>query len=329
MKIIERYIHVVTKHLNEKERYEVEEELQAVISDMLPEDYNEEDVQKVLYKLGNPAVLAEKYQDKPRYLISPSIYNNYLYVLKLVLVIMLCIAPVAAFVSALTDIKPANDITFFVQMITQTLTILFEGAIQAFAWVTIIFAVMDRVKCPYLRWPYTGEEWTIKDLFEAPLTKRNKIDKSESVFSIIFIMIFTVIICFFPQYLGWYTRENSNWSITPLFNTEALSDFIPFLLILALLGVVLAIVKLIYQRWTKGLAIFNAVYNLYSIILTCSFLLTKNIFNIEFIEKLAIGVDKELSDILSIWHYSSWGIIAFIVVVVGIVDIVQGFRKSR
>ena len=39
---------------------------------MLPDEYGENEVKNVLEKLGNPAILANQYQDRPMYLIGPA-----------------------------------------------------------------------------------------------------------------------------------------------------------------------------------------------------------------------------------------------------------------
>ena len=74
---IERYVYDVARRLPEKDREEVKKELRANIYDMLPENAGNEQVKKVLYELGSPASLAEKYRQKPRYLISPAYYDEY------------------------------------------------------------------------------------------------------------------------------------------------------------------------------------------------------------------------------------------------------------
>lgn len=327
MKLIDRYIYIATRHLNEKERIELEEEIRETINDMLPDDYTDEDVSKVLYKLGNPTLLAEKYQEKPKYLIGPYLYNNYIYVLKLVLAIILCIAPITAFITVVSEMTPTNDIDFLVKLVTNILSHMFQGAFQVFIWVTIIFACMERVKSPYMIWPFTGKEWTINDLVDAPLTRKNKIEKSDPVFSIVFILIFTVAIIFYDKYLGWYTFENGVWKVIPLFYGRDFYGYLPLFLLLALLGIITAILKLIYQRWTKGLAIINTIYNLVSIVVSSSFLLNRKVFNPKFMEELAKAVNTDLNQVLEIWRGGTIGIVVFIIVGAGIWEIIQGFRK--
>ena len=77
MNLIEVYIQEVTRRLPEKSREDIALELRSTIEDMLPDDYNEEDVKLVLEKLGNPASLASGYQDQPMYLIGPRYFDVY------------------------------------------------------------------------------------------------------------------------------------------------------------------------------------------------------------------------------------------------------------
>src|SRR5699024_8882973 len=96
MTLIDKYVYTVTKNLPKKTRADVEKELRGSIMDMLPDDFTEIDVEKALYMLGSPAVMAEEYRDGRGVLIGPGLYNQYIYVLKLVFIIMACIIPFAA-----------------------------------------------------------------------------------------------------------------------------------------------------------------------------------------------------------------------------------------
>lgn len=83
--LIERYVYDVARRLPEKDREDVKKELRANIYDMLPDGMGDEAVKKVLYELGSPASLAEKYRTRPRYLISPAYFDEYVNALKWIL----------------------------------------------------------------------------------------------------------------------------------------------------------------------------------------------------------------------------------------------------
>ncbi len=85
MNLIDVYIHEVTRRLPEKSREDIALELRSTIEDMLPDDYTEKDVEEVLSKLGNPAVLASNYSEKPMHLIGPRYFDVYVTLLKMII----------------------------------------------------------------------------------------------------------------------------------------------------------------------------------------------------------------------------------------------------
>lgn len=117
MNLLEVYIQEVTRRLGEKNREDIALELRSTIEDMLPDDYGEEDVKKVLEKLGSPVKLASGYRDQPMYLIGPRYFDVYVTLLKMILPI----ATVISLISVITvyfidynghgaDIKDVMDI---------------------------------------------------------------------------------------------------------------------------------------------------------------------------------------------------------------------------
>ncbi len=90
--MINLYIQEVTRRLPEKSREDIGLELESTIYDMLPEDYDEEDVKEALLSLGNPAILASKYSEKPMHLIGPKYFDVYTSFLKLILPISIILS---------------------------------------------------------------------------------------------------------------------------------------------------------------------------------------------------------------------------------------------
>ncbi len=58
MNLIDIYVQEVTRRLPEKNRKDIALELQSTIEDMLPDDYNEEDV-KTARKIREPCKIGE------------------------------------------------------------------------------------------------------------------------------------------------------------------------------------------------------------------------------------------------------------------------------
>lgn len=83
--LIDAYIYEVTRRIAKNKRNAIELELKSTIEDMLPDNYSELEVKEVLLKLGDPAKLAVNYQDGPKYLIGPELYNTYIQTIKLII----------------------------------------------------------------------------------------------------------------------------------------------------------------------------------------------------------------------------------------------------
>jgi len=122
--------------------------------------------------LGHPLLLAGRYR-KQRYLIDPSIFAIYWMVLRLVLVVVFLAMAVAAIAVAATG-----------QDLGKALGILFRypfAAFSVFAWVTIVFVVLDiiQVKCDFFG------KWDPRTL--PKLTKREpKHSTTESIAALVF-----------------------------------------------------------------------------------------------------------------------------------------------
>ncbi len=57
MSLIDMYVHEVAKRLPEQNREDITLELRSTIEDMLPDDYNEEDVKSILEKIGKSSFI--------------------------------------------------------------------------------------------------------------------------------------------------------------------------------------------------------------------------------------------------------------------------------
>lgn len=328
MEVIDRYVYAVVKRLPEKSRAEVERELRANIEDMLPDPCEEADIHKVLLKLGNPAELAEQYRETKRYLISPELYGNYIYVLKIVSIVALFVIPIAAVADVLTDAQGDGPLTLFVRALVQSIVSSIQAAFPLFGAVTLIFAVLERVDKKFSQWPYTGKPWTIKDLHEVPAAHPRSIAKSESIFSIVMNVVFGIAICFYPEYIAWYSNKNGDWSSVPIFNESELRSYIPFLLALTAFSVALATLKLIQQKWTRHLAWLNVLLNVCDIAFICTFFLDPNLVSDSFISTIATNLEADPDSFRHAWDNGKYGLTAFISIIM-IWDGVNGLVKAR
>lgn len=191
---IERYVYDVTRRLPEKDRDEISKELRSNIYDMLPENAGESEIKAVLYKMGSPASLAEKYRQNPRYLISPAIYDDYVRVLKWVLPlvggVVLTIGMILGAVGAMKE--SALDWPYLISnILSNGISMGISAAFQALICVTIGFVIAERTGAK------TGKngkrEWTIEDLPEVLPDNKGKIPLSDSVSELALTVVFSIL----------------------------------------------------------------------------------------------------------------------------------------
>ena len=246
--LIERYIYDVTRRLPESERGEVKRELGANIADMLPENPSTQDIEAVLTKLGPPRALAEQYRQTPRYLISPSMFELYISVLKTVLPI---VAVICACVGVLTTVLASAQIS---EIVGTGVGTAIEGVLQAAFWVTVGFVIADR----------TGRkhEWTVKDLPDLPEESNVTIRRSSSVVGMILSVFFPILIILMILHGDWILIFAGNAEVIHPFSQAALERAIPFILILGAIGFAINAFKLYWARWNVRLCIINIVQNI-------------------------------------------------------------------
>ena len=330
MDLIDRYVLAVTERLPENTREDVAKELRSNIEDMLPENASESDVRIVLEKLGNPAALANEYRQVKRYLIGPALYDNYVSVLKLVI----GIAVVAfMFLSVLGGIEKSgvNGGSYFLsaEFFRELIAAGFDGVIQAFVWVTIVFAVLERTGVSSGDLPFGKKQWTVEELQNMPLSPKSRISRGDAIASIIFTVVFVALLVFQPQLFGMYSRDGSGMiHIAPVLQLERLQLYIPFIVLFAIFQLVLSIGKLITMRWTRLLAFANTVNNLVSSIFVCIMLGDSLLYNPELTSTLAGIFHMTAARIAEIKQAS---ITAFIVVfiIIAVVDSINGLVRSR
>jgi len=252
--LVERYIYDVTRRLHENERDEVKRELKANISDMLPDKPNDQDVIDVLVQLGNPRILAEQYRQKPRYLISPAIFELYISVLKIAVLIVglvcLCIGIVIAVFSSGS----------LPESIGEAISMGIEGALQAAFWVTAGFVVYER--CSSEKTGSKDKPWTVNDLPGLPEKTEVNISRSSSAVEMILAVFFPVLIIMMILRNELFFAITKGTELIVPFTHAALERMIPYLIVFGVLGFVMGILKLVWGRWNTRLCAANIIQNI-------------------------------------------------------------------
>jgi len=307
MELIERYIYAVTYRLHEKQRKDIEQELRGLIEDMLDDRLqgrapSRKDVEEVLQELGNPRLLADQYRGYKRYLISPEMFPFYLTVMKIVLASIGLGMFVAFCVQSIMN--PASVLDHFVNSLVTFL----NGCLQGFAWVTIIFGLIEYagVKKDVLN---RSVAWKPADLPELP-DHQSQIKRSDPIASIIFTILFAVLISFSFDLLGiWRFQDGESASVVPFFNESVMQGFLPFIWIVLALTLLKDCIKLITRKWSVKLLSFDIIISLASLVLLLFMFSDTSIWNNSFMEQIEQIAhiprnSEDYESLLAIWNAS-------------------------
>lgn len=322
MKLIEHYVYAVVSKLPEKQRDDIAEEIKTLIDDMKDKYANEVDeekkVEKVLLELGDPNLLAEEYLDQKRYLIGPKNFNKYVFVLKIVLSSVVLAITIASLVEGIFISKDnfALDVSSYISR-------LISGSLQGFTWVTIIFASLEYQGIVFE--PNKEKTWDLKNLSPIP-HKKAVISKTESIVSIIFISIFTIILYFYPSIFGAYITENNKMKVITILNLENWDKFKILIIGLFLIGITREMLKLIYGKWDLRLAIYYSSLTISSMILFIITFSNTAIWNANFGREVAELMNLDVNFTLS--TQKSISIFIMIVILINLIEIVTVMYKG-
>lgn len=310
MDLTRRYVHAVVNNVAESQRSEVDRELSASIDDMARDkaggkEPTEKHIRAVLEELGDPLLVARQYRSSGDYLIGPSLYFQYLYILKK---IMLAGLPVYTLVFAITYdyVFPLNVVNTIVDWVGG----LFIVILHILFWVTALFFVLEKTGIKVEQITDSREVWTVDQLPalpHEPHVKRS--DAISGMFYYAFIVIGGVMV--------WKLIDQGGNAVASFFNPELTQYWIPAIIALGLAGLIVEITKLVVRSWNAwllGVALaFNGLFIGYAIVLTSS----QRIIN----ESLSSPAHD-----VAIW---SIGITALVVVLSYIYDSYKLIRSAR
>lgn len=283
MNLIERYVAEVGKNLPVlKGRADIEKELKSTLEDMLEDraakagrSRDEAMEIEVLREYGSPQTVAATYNPHP-YLIGPKLFPFYLFVLKIVVMVVVSVMLVLAGVQAVTDTPfMGSD---FVKIIGQGLGNALSAAIAAFGNLTLVFAIIERV----LPDKEIGDFSDEKDWDPASLAKEpdpDSVSRFELITEIVFTFVALAILNLYPQWLGIFFFSDGAQKFIPLF-TDTFFQFVPWINITLVAQILLDIYLLRNAAWTNLTRIFNILIEGVSLVLTIVIARTPGIIGI-------------------------------------------------
>lgn len=321
------YISEVIRYLPQKSQQEIKKELTANIMDIVDEltagGMSEQDaITSVLNKMGNPRLLADQYLDKKAYLIGPRYYPTYLMIAKIVSAAVAFGITIAFFVQLLFS----GDASIF-QMIIQWLGSVFMGVIQAIAWVTVIFAGVERSEevGVFKKVEFAKDDWNIRDLPKAQHNSK-KSDRIEGLVGFLFAVIFLILLNTRLELFGVYMFDQGTLTkIVPIFNMQTVASWLPLVSIAIAFNAVSDGIAMSIRNQTRNTMWVRLMLSLISFILFAYVLINGNIFNAD----LAVQVAPNSVELKNLWVWVQRNIVVVIVIanIIGIA--IQTFQIAR
>ncbi|PED37906.1 hypothetical protein COK25_01765 [Bacillus cereus] len=329
MNLIDLYIQEVAKRLPEKNREDITLELRSTIDDMLPEDYNEEDVKSVLEKLGSPVSLANGYLDRPMHLIGPRYFDVYTTLLKMIIPI----AAVIALISMVAEnfIGYSGDqavLNVILQLIGKGIGGIFEVGLHVFFWLTLVFVILERTDKDKGIEPLTTslKKWTPDDLKNISyIPKKKAISKFEVFGGLMWTAVWATLYFYANHLVGVYNgTANGLKFVSPTFNQDVLLQYWPIVVIMIVFEICISLYKLVQGQWTQRLAIGNAILQIAGTIVFIVIVVNPHVFNAGFITYLANAFT------ISSEEFKTWliGGGIFFYMLSAAINIFDGFRKA-
>lgn len=296
---------------------------------MLTDEYSEKEIKQVLSQLGNPAILASGYRDQPMHLIGPCYFDIYVNLLKLILPIAAIVSLISLMAHNFID-NTGNETILMVIINSIGIGIwgIISTGIQVFFWLTLVFAIIERVDHGKNQSPLTAslKEWTPEDLKDIPyIPKKKAISKVDVFGGLLWTTIWATVYFKAAHLAGVYEKgKNGLEFVIPTFNQEILQSYWPLVVLVIGLEIAVALYKWFAAQWTIKVALFNTVWQLVGTIVFIVIFRDPDLFNTAFINYMS-----ELFSINNDLRNPIIGTAIVIVVVFAAIDIIQGFRKAR
>ena len=304
--LIDRYVYDVTRRLPSTQRADIDRELRGLIEDMLEQrsaDPSKQDVEAVLIELGRPSGLAAKYRGSKRHLIGPELIDTYFLVLKIVMGAVALGITISLIVGLF--IEPIQNVWVAIGSFFSTVI---SAVVQAFAWVTVVFALIERFASKGEKWKW--DEWKPLDLPEIPQAK-TRISPGEPIAGIVFGIIALMIFNAAPEVLSIYILGDPTITI-PVFDLDVLKSMLLLIDIILCLGILKEAFRLISGRHTLRLAAAVTAIDIAKIILVITVFLPPVIWNGDLVASLNATADMSWAENLNLAHI--WSIVPKIIV---------------
>lgn len=331
--LIDRYIDVATRHLPERSRTDAARDIRVMIDELVEARMaagEDQDIAAttVLNELGDPAQVARSFEDRPRYLIGPTYYPHYTWLVRTLLSwVPGVVFVVLMAVNVLTDDQ--SLVPSFVDGILDAGGTAFIVAVQIVFWVTLVYAIMERAE-PSGAEPETKGEWSVSELpEEAPRRQVSAVDAAWGVG----VMIFTGTLLVVQHLRGVaaFIRADEitdvlDGRVVPFFNPALPSWMVTGVFALIAFTAISEIVKFAIGNWTLPILIVEIISSLLWIALPAIVIRQWGLVNPE----ISQVWDGEVADWLTGSEFEQLVLLGLVLVSVwSIVEAVRGYLAFR
>ncbi len=251
MKIVEQYLRAVGSKLPWNSRKDITEELRSLLLDQIEADFglepSEKELKESITRFGSPGQVAARYRSG-RQVISPGLTELYFMIMAIMAGAMLLAFSTAFIVEAFQDMPVGKVLVKGILMIFANS---FGGWLSGVGALTLTFIILSRFIKSSIN---IDEGWTVEDLKD--VTVGNKIEsRAESIFSIVFLFIFIVLMNFYPSILtlGENLFTRSGLMLGHRVVIEVFRRYIGLLTILWAAGIIFRVATLHKGEKGKGL----------------------------------------------------------------------------
>lgn len=306
--LTQRYIAAAIRSLPPTSQDDVRAELTASIADAVEArvEHGEEPAEAeraTLNDLGDPAMLAARYADRPLHLIGPRYFPTWWRLLRLLLVIVpACVFGAVALGQAFVGAGIG-------QVIGQSVAAGISTVMHLCFWVTLVFFVLERTG--------TGlPDWTVDNL---PEDVERTTGRTNLIASLVILFLLACALLW-DQFLG-FVRLDAE--ALPVLNPALWPWSIAGFLVLLAAEAAFAVTLFLRGRWDATLAVVNTVIAVLFASLALTLLGRGLLINPEFVGVLLERTGQpDLPRILGV-------LVAFGVAGTGVWDVVDGWLKAR
>jgi hypothetical protein len=295
-------------------RADLEPEIRALVADAIEARASEHggnaaDAERAaLTELGDPAVLAARYADRPQYVIGPAVFPEWRRLLTLLLPI---VVPIVSLVVLGANLMSDQTVG---QAITAALGTGLNVALQTVFWITLVFFVIERVGGTASS---PARTWKVEDLPELPD------DGRMGFLEFAGLIVTNVIVAVGLLWVQLQPPIVIDGTGYPLFDPALWSFWLPWFLGVTVLEIVFAIVLYARGRWTWPFAAVNALLGAAFAIPALYLLQSNLLFNPDLVAKVSDTTGT------GTWIDVTAIVIGTVVVAVVGWDAIDGFLKAR